>query len=40
MKALIEVAPDRTLDQTFDRLAGAIERHCDTDFIHSLLEPK
>ena len=40
VKALIGSEPDRTLDQTFDRLADAIEHHCDTEFIHSLLEPK
>ena len=38
VKALIGREPDRTLDQTFDRLADAIEQHCDTEFIHALLE--
>ncbi len=38
IKALIGREPDHTLDQTFDRLADAIEQHCGTQFIHSLLE--
>ncbi len=40
VKALIGREPDRTLDQTFDRLADAIEQHSDTEFIHALLESK
>ena len=40
VEALIGLAPDRTLDQTFDHLADAIEHHCDTQFLNSLLEAK